>query len=524
MPVVLPEKNAIVLKLRPEKHEAIKALFPIWEEVQHEGSTLLALPHTLDTNKILRNSGISTKGCEVFKFKYQFPEARAPWWWQVETAAFLSENTRAYCTSTPRTGKTYSVAMATDFLQSRGVRGVLVVAPLSTLDNVWEDTYANMPGVKLFVAHGSKDERRALLDIPADVYVINPDGIKVMEKELTEMVKDGRIQIIVVDELTNYANYQSDRWKALNKVAKGVPYMWGLTGTPGDPIDVYGQVKLISPGNLPRSMSAWKSDTMVQITPFKWIPATGHEAKVYKAMSPCIRYDKKDVMNVPTPEVVLVETVMSPQQSKVYEEMRADMMTEVGKTQITAATASIMASKLLQISAGCVKGTGGTIRLAMPERLARLDALIQSTPYKTVIFAAFTDVIDRLVDEIRIMGHTCEKIDGSVTGRKRSERFRSFMKTPNPKVLVCHPETTAFGVELAAADKLVFFGPPLSGDFKYQQAFERLSSSEQQSDKTFVYHMAGSPAERKLFANIQRGVDVNNNIVSAFTEIIQTHA
>jgi len=62
MPVVIPEKNAIVVKVKPDTHEELKRLFPFWEEVHHEGATLLALPHTLDTNKILRNSGISTKG------------------------------------------------------------------------------------------------------------------------------------------------------------------------------------------------------------------------------------------------------------------------------------------------------------------------------------------------------------------------------------------------------------------------------------------------------------------------------
>jgi len=523
MPVVLPEKNAIVVKVRPDKHEELKTIFPRWEEVQHEGATLLALPHTLDTNKILRNVGISTKGCEVFKFKYKFPGTRTPWWWQVETAAFLCEHTRAYCTSTPRTGKTHSVAMATDFLQSRGARAVLVVAPLSTLDNVWEDTYARLGNKKVFVAHGSKAERTQLLASSADVYIINPDGIKVMEEELAQMVADGRIGIIVVDELTNYANRTSARWKALNRVAKNVPYMWGLTGTPGDPEDVYGQFKLITPQNWTRTFTAWKQETMVQLSPFKWIPARGHEAFVYQAMSPCIRYDKKDVLPVPTPEVVTIESPMSPQQLLAYEAMRQELLANVGDTQITAATASVMASKLLQISAGCVIGTGGTVSLPMPQRMQKLDELIRSTPYKTVIFAAFTAVIDRLVEEVTAMGHSCAKIDGSVTGKKRGALFKSFMQERDPKVLICHPETTAFGVELAAADKLVFFGPPMSGDFKYQQAFERLSSSEQKSDRTFVYHMASSTAERKLFGNIARGVAVNNNIVSAFTEIIYSH-
>ena len=96
------------------------------------------------------------------------------------------------------------------------------------------------------------------------------------------------------------------------------------------------------------------------------------------------------------------------------------------------------------------------------------------------------------------------------------------MKERDPHVLICHPGTTAFGVELAAADKLVFFGPPMSGNFTYQQACERLSSAEQRSATTYVYHLSSSPAEHALFGNVLHGVEINNNIVNTLNTVLHT--
>ena len=122
-----------------------------------------------------------------------------------------------------------------------------------------------------------------------------------------------------------------------------------------------------------------------------------------------------------------------------------------------------------------------------------------------------------LVREIRKMGFTCEKIDGSVTGLRRSRILKDFLDDKEPHVLVCHPRTTAFGVELASADHIICYGPPMSGAFMYQQMFERLSSSRQKATETFVVHLAAGKQDKVSFSNLARGVDIEQNIVNIFT-------
>ncbi|MFK3810442.1 hypothetical protein ACI1VO_26990, partial [Escherichia coli] len=94
----------------------------------------------------------------------------------------------------------------------------------------------------------------------------------------------------------------------------------------------------------------------------------------------------------------------------------------------------------------------------------------------------------------------------------------TFQEDPNTyQVILCHPRTTAFGVELAAADTMVFFGPPLSGDFVYQQAIERMSSLKQKAASCQIIHLSSTWEERKLFTSIHNGVSINEAINEMFT-------
>ena len=91
------------------------------------------------------------------------------------------------------------------------------------------------------------------------------------------------------------------------------------------------------------------------------------------------------------------------------------------------------------------------------------------------------------------------------------------MDKPDPHVLVCHPRTTAFGVELASADMIICYGTPMAGAFMYQQLFERLSSSRQTAKETFVIHLAAGKQDLISFKALQAGVNIAKNIVDLFT-------
>ncbi|HDW3986183.1 TPA: DEAD/DEAH box helicase [Escherichia coli] len=548
------DRKVVVLKAN-DADRIVNAMPPGTVTVaEYQGAKLVALPYHMHTIRLLRNLGYRTDGMEILRHTYQLPKVEGVFplaQHQVAQAAFFTENPRAFCTSTMRTGKTASAIVAARFLQEHGMAtGTLIIATVSNLVGVWQKEINGLyPQATVKVLYGDKNKRRELLAQDADFYVINYDGVKLLRDELGEAVDSGRINVCIVDELTHYANTHTQLWEAAHWVingarwevipgktmrdgdrtwktkdrkkslpgARGVEYCWGLTGTPGDPEMVYGEIKIIRPERMSFSFTQWRDGVCIK-KGFKWIPREDHKKIIHMQMQPCIRYDKKDIMDLPPVVMSGRECDLSVAQKKVYRQLQRDMLAMVGDATVRAVTKSVVVSKLLQVASGVVITDKGTASLDMQPRLDVMEEIIRDATQKVVVFCAFTAVIDRLYDELTARGHSVGVVDGRVTGAKRDEIFRIFQEDPNTyQIILCHPRTTAFGVELAAADTMVFFGPPLSGEFVYQQAIERMSSLKQKAASCQIIHLSSTWEERQLFSSIRKGVSINEAINAMFT-------
>jgi hypothetical protein len=519
---VLPTIKAIALNLRDPT--AVHAVLP-HKKVEHRGNKLTLVPHTLQVIRVLKNLGVNIDKLHPIWNNYTRPKVKGKHPLrddQLTTAEMLSLSPRGYCLSTPRVGKTASTLAALEFVLDEGSpASALIIAPNSCLDTVWTaEAFGLFPHWSTVALTGTRTQRLAKLAQPHKLYVINPDGVKVIAGELGREISSGRIRVVVFDELTYYANRTSDRWKTAKAIIHGAGYVWGLTGTPGGPEHVYGQARLVTPDSVPSSYTAWRDQTMMQQTKFKWVPKVGHEQHIQHALSPAVRFDKKDILDLPPVQYIEYDTEMSPMQAQAYERLRKDFITEISGSQITAANAQAMRVKLLQIASGAVIGDKEHITLDMGQRLEMLETIIRDAEYKVVVFVPFVQVLLAL-EEALSKTWTVASIYGAVVGTGRTKIFSDFQSQPNPQVLLAHPNTVSFGVELAAADTIVFWGPPASGAFVYQQAVERIQSVQQKSNSPSVIHLASSAVERQLFSNLRKGVNINENIIAQFTQVLQ---
>ena len=523
MAIVSSDEKLIYLKLRdPSK---VTRVFPDYKEVFVQGKRVIAVPHTVESIRVLRNLGIKVQGLSPIEHYYTPPKIKGkydPMAHQLETAKFLSENPRAFCLNQPRTGKTASVIMAIEFFRQQNiVNSTLIVAPRSCLKDVWEaEIFGLYPATSVAVLHGTKQQRLALLKDNYDVFVINPDGIKVIQKELQAAVDSGRINLVVFDEVTDFANPRSDRWKTAARIIKQCPYAWGLTGTPGGPETVYGIAKLINPSRVPPAYTMWRDKVMYKINTFKYVPRADWLKHVDEALRPSICFKKDDIMDLPPLLYLDREAELSGEQYKLYEEMRKNAVAE----DITAVNAAVATNKLMQIATGAVKVSDNETRfLDIGPRMEELLRIIAETEYKVLVFAPFTGALDLLYQELS-KHYSCAIVDGRTAGTKRDTIFNDFRMKDDPHVLLAHPKTMSFGLELAVADTIVFWGVPLNGSFVYQQAVERINSKLQKSKTPAVIHLHSTPVEQRLFKAIQSGVDINAKVLDLFKEIVGVKA
>jgi SNF2 family DNA or RNA helicase len=510
--------NAILTPFDPR----IKQVIPHAQVLAKNGNQYHLVPHSHTETKLLNNFGYPVPAPILTQYDWR---GTKPFESQKATAKLMTMARRAYILSEMGTGKTRAALYAIDFLIQVGeINKVLIIAPLSTLSTVWErEIFECFPHLNAIVLHGTREQRKKALAIDADIYIINHDGVTVLSDTLLRMLK---IDAIIVDELAVLRNRRTSRWKATNKLTTHCKYVWGMTGAPipKDPTDAYGQVKLLTPANMTQSFTDFKDSVMYRITQFKWKPRTAANDIVYEAMSPHIRYLRKDCVDLPPTTYTTHNVALTAGQKVAYNDMfkklQVQIATELLTHKVVAANTGVQLNKLLQISAGFVYGKKQGRDTIVAEydirpRLKLLNEIIDEASGKVIVFAQYKHSVEQVARHLG-RNHYVEYIHGDVPKTKRDTIFNTFQHSKYPRVLVAHPGTMSHGLTLTAANTTVWYAPPFSLEY-YEQANAR-TTRPGQNLHTHIIHIESTPAERGVYKTLQQRGNVMEALLDLFTK------
>jgi len=490
-------------------------IFPTARRVTLKGNELLVVPHGMDETRFLRNLGHDIPAPILSQYDWC---GGKPYEVQRRTCAMLTTSRRAFVLNGLGTGKTRCAVWSFDYLRSVGLATrALVVAPLSTLNFTWKrEVFMVAPHLSVGVLHGDKKRRLRTLAEDHDIYVINHDGIKVIEKELRE--REG-LDMMIVDELATYRNGTAARSKCAQRIAKGMDWVWGMTGTPmpNEPTDAWGQCMVVNPELVDKRMTRFRDEVMVKVTQFKWVPKRDATETVFRTMQPAVRYSLDDVVELPQLVVRAQEVESGPKQLKVYDTMRVHAHSMVENKEITAANAGAVLNKLLQISLGYVYNSRReVVELdGLPRQQALLDA-ISSTDRKLICWVPYTHALNGIAERLEKEGIDYRIVDGSTSKSKREETFTLFQNTDKVKVLLAHPATASHGLTLTAADTIVWYGPTTSLE-TYEQANGRITRIGQKAKQQIILLWA-TGVERRLYARLRKKESVQRDLLSLFAD------
>lgn len=471
------------------------------KQFTYQGVQLVAVPHRLDETRVLRNLGFDVPS--PIRVHYEWSGQYKPFHAQEETAEFLTLNPRSFCLNDMGTGKTLAALWAYDYLRSVGrVRKMLVVSPLSTLERTWADEiFRHFPHLTCVVLHGPKAKRQKLLREDVDIYLVNHDGLKVIEGDLIARTE---IDAMVVDEIATFRNASTGRWKSLAKVAKGREYLWGLTGTPtpNAPTDAWAQVRLIAPERVPTYYGKFRDAVMKQLNPYKWVPRETATEVVADAMQPAIRFRREDCVDLPPCLVVDRHAPLSDDQATAYRAMLAKLSTEVSEQQILAVNEAVKLSKLVQIACGVAYALDGSeVCIPAPARIAAVLEVVEQAPGKVIVFVPFTGVLNYVASEIAKAGWSVATISGATPKAQRDVTFGDFQSAKEPQVLVAQPAAMSHGLTLTAANTVVWYAPVTSNE-TYEQANARVTRPGQKLSQ-LVVNIEGTPVERRIYDRLR---------------------
>jgi SNF2 family DNA or RNA helicase len=455
------------------------------------------------------------------KRDYNYPGLYKPFDHQRVTAEFLSVHQRAFCFNEAGTGKTSSVIWATDYLMSLGeVKRALVICPLSIMFSAWQTDILNTAMHRsVAVAHGDSKKRAKIINGGYEFVIINYDGVKIVSDE----IKNGGFDLIIIDEANAYKTPSTSRWKTLAKLLKPETRLWMMTGTPASqsPVDAYGLAKLVCPQNVPKFSMAWRDKVMQQITRFKWVPRPNARHEVFKVLQPAIRFAKDECLDLPDVMYQTRDIPLSAQVQKFYKQLKDQMMIEAAGTQVSAVNAAAGLNKLLQISGGAVyTDKHEVIEFDVSPRLNALMEVIEETDNKIIIFVPYRHTIELLSRYLTEHNINNQVIQGSVSATQRASIINQFQSMDDPRVLVIQPQAASHGVTLTRADTVVFWSPVMSVE-TYLQCIARMDRVGQVNKMTVV-HLQGSEVERKMYKMLQGKVDLHTKLVDLYREELES--
>lgn len=492
------------------------------------GSFNIAAKHTVAATKKLREMGFKAPSPIVSYYDWpKFQGKYNPFEHQKIMAEFMTLNRRCFNLGEMGTGKTNSVLWALDWSMNEGhIDKAMIVSPLSTLERVWQNgATETIMHRRVIVVHGSVEKRLRLLAQDADIYVINHDGIKIPKiREALRRRKD--INHFVVDEGSKFRNAKNDRYRCLEQVVcRPEVGLWWLTGTPcpKSPADAWAQVRLVSPGKVPRFYGSFRLQVMTEVSDNNWKPKKGHQDIVHSVMQPAIFFAKNDCLDLPPMTVTDMACEMSKEQAAAYKQMAGAMQTAAVAGQvITAVNAADRINKLRQIMLGSVKcGEAQYLTYDYAPRLKVLLECIESASAKVLVIAPFKGIIADLAAQIG-KHYSVAVVNGDVSIAKRNKIFADFKMDAHPHVLLCHPEVMSHGLNLTEADTLVFFGPIYSNDV-YRQVIERINRPPQTKNMTMI-RIGCNAIEWAIYKSLDSDQAQQTLILDLYAEVLKEAA
>lgn len=341
-----------------------------------------------------------------------FPHQRAG-------VAFLKTARRALLADEPGLGKTAQAIRALKAFKDSGedIFPALVVCP-NTLKKNWKREFVKWwPDVNVQVIKGSAGQRRKQFEEPADVYVINWEGLRTHSRLAgygsialarcqscgghDEKVSENRCEVhprelnnidfkaVIADEIHRSKEAKSKQTRALWAATGDADIRFALTGTPiaNDVLDLWSILHWLSPNEWP-SKTRWV-DRMINtmLNAFGGMMVLGvkphMEQEFYAAINPRMRRMLKAKVLPWLPEMMFErrDVEMSTKQKKAYDQMRDMMIAELeGGEALTAPSALTQTIRLLQFASSyaemATNETTGEIKAVLADPSCKVEALM----------------------------------------------------------------------------------------------------------------------------------------------------
>lgn len=384
------------------------------------------------------------------------------------------------------------------------------------------------------VASPNADERRAMAETRAykeglRVFAVHVDSLSQKKgQEFLREILTGSNALLAIDESSRIKDMSSKRTKFIVALAKLARYRLIATGTPVSQgvEDLYSQFYFLDKNILGYDSFFSFRNHFCQMGGYQGKKIVGYinEDELKKKIdSYTYRVLKDDCLDLPRKNFIRREVLFTPEQRKVYDQMRKEFFLEVDGGVMTARMALTRIIRLQQIVSGFIS------RSAKKDEFGRIveDALFQELPNgraaaavdiiqeaqgKVIVWVKFEGdhkLLTKALDDAKI-----KWVDyvGPTPQQDRAKNIETFRNDPECKVFISSPKSGGTGLNLTCASEVIWY----SRDFSLEnelQANDRCHRIGQ--ERVVNYHFLVTPrtVDERIDKLLRSKLSVAENLI-----------
>ena len=364
----------------------------------------------------------------------------------------------------------------------------LIIAPKRVAETVWDTEvkkWEHLSHLKVAKLMGTPSQRLSALDTNSNIYLINLENVAWLCGLSDKLVFTN----LIIDESSRFKDPSTKRFKALKKHLKGFQRRLILTGTPTPQgmADLWSQVGILDLGSrLETSLTRFRDkymmpDQMNRHTRvvYSWKFKPGCDQIVQDKISDiCFSLKAEDYLQLPECTKLYHSIQIDKNVREKYEQLRKDMVAEIGKERITAPTAAALANKLLQFTSGAVYNEDGETQEVHRSKLEYLESIMEESSSPTLVFYHFKHSLQRLR---QTFPHAVVLDDDNIEAWRRGQI----------RMLLAHPQSGGIGLNLQCnvgeTAQTVWYDLPWSSE-NYIQANARIYRQGQEKP-VIIHHL-----------------------------------
>jgi SNF2 family DNA or RNA helicase len=448
--------------------------------------------------------------------------------WNRETYAYFMEM---------GTGKTKVLIDNVAMLYDRGkIDGVLIICPKGVMGTWYsQELPTHLPDhienvSVLWQANITKSQSHKLrnlfkTDTRLHILIMNVEALST-QKGLTfaEKFLLSHRTLMCIDESTTIKNPKAKRTKNIISIASRAQYRRILTGSPvtKNPLDLYSQCEFLNEEHLDfTSYYAFRNryaemKTMhiagrsIQIVShFKNLSELSEQLKTFS-----YRVLKEDCLDLPEKIYMKREIELSPEQKKVYKQMKEEALATLNGKQITTMTVLTQLMRLQQITCGHFVADDGTTQEIKSNRLNELIDILDEVEGKAIIWAHWQKDIQIIKAALIKEYGPGSVVDyyGLTPQDQRQGNIKKFQDDPRYRFFVGTPSTGGYGITLTAANTVIYYSNGYDLE-KRLQSEDRAHRIGQHKPVTYVDILAEETVDEKIVKALRKKINIASKVM-----------